>query len=153
MQSHRLLQLVTGITLTTNLDTPAKLVKFQTAIVTSVANILNLYALNGSVSTPVVTASSRRELLQSGVNVAYVGMFPFPIFSLSLSFPLINFSSSHIHLFFLTPFISCRTMSVTYPLVPQTTKTIAYGVVTNKLTTAIIGGSMTSTLIGKEERS
>ena len=69
---------MTGISLTTDLGTPAKLAKFQTAIVKSVANILNLYVLGGSVSTPVVTASSRRELLQSGVNVAYVGMFTFP---------------------------------------------------------------------------
>ena len=103
--SYLLLQLVTGILLTTDLGTPAQLTKFQTAIVKSVANILNLYALGGSISTPVVTASSRRELqmgrslLQSGVNVAYVGMSPFRYF----------------YYFFFSSSSSYRLLLLTYP--------------------------------------
>ena len=76
-----------------------------------------------------------------------------PLFSpVSFSFFFVIFSSSHLltstsFLRFL-PYLTM--LSVTFPLVASTTKAIAYTVVTNQLTTAIVRGDVTATLIGEE---
>lgn len=83
-----------------DLSTNNALVAFQGAIVAAVSASLNLAATGGSVTTPVVTAATRkrtllaavaRVLLQNkGVNAAYTGTLAPPIHSRSVRlFPLL----------------------------------------------------------------